>query len=832
MKSNPKSYCCSRPHSSKSQAPTVISPTLSRGNKPREGLCIDLADPSHRLNLRLDPDGSTLRSAGQLTLRSMTPGNAPVPGGLMRMADGEECLIVYREGTLLAFRGVEETVVATMAAPPRFVLPADDGNAILVMPRGERPVLYRYEAASGSWSEGELYPDLPAITLVRNDMDTVTVPIPALTLKGDYNTTSRSLTQPDADSVTAAVAKAYTDLCAQAAARGQFLQPVVARYRLRALDGSVVYTSAPMVISAAAGMQATRTRLELTGDGGRQASLVPLTATLFTVSHTFSAPLPQQWSRLLQGVEILVSPQLQPYAEGLPSQIRHTASSATMQTFTVSLPGTDRDGASSLPARTVAALLDNEEDPACWTPLSTRPVLTLKQECALISSLLKLSAPYPDEQTRLERRLSPPHSFTAGCGARNGDLMAWGNLEVLPFGGYSPAEMVTGRVHSEWAACPMAAAVTMADGSVHVSSITLSNTEVASFSPLLAYPAPDAVELTLIAGRKRVTVSLHPTPSGRYSYWLSSDLAPLTPGDTLPSFLLPAKVEKRCQLPGAVALCSADTPLRPLAVSRTDCSVIHSIHATPRLANSLNSAESRFYALGTGGVYSLSPALNRSRLRISCIDQRPLLSPLLATEMPGGVAALLDGSLVTFTGTRVNELISPCAGVALAWNSRHRELWLSQADSAEALVTDLTATDRWRRQLPSTGATLLSAGGAGRIVPADGRIYDLNSEGAQGGVTVGLTAVMSSLPAPATVALLSLPLYGTGITGTISLSASYHPAGATGATASATARLFTLQFKHGVSPAHQLMESFIVPHAHYLTLRLELFGSAINLPLN
>lgn len=827
-----KSCCSASSHSSDNQAPTVISPSLTRGKKPRGGLCVDLSDPRHRLNLRLDPDGSTLRSAGSLTLLSISPGHNPVAGGLFRMADGEECHLVYRDGKLLAYRGVNSHEITAMDTPPRFVLPADDGNAIIVMPRGDRPMLYRYDQASDSWSKGELYPDLPAITPVRNDMDTVSIPIPTLSLKGSYNTTSRTLTQADSDTVSTALANAYTDLAAQAAARNLYLQPVVARYRLRALDGSVVYTSAPVLISAPSGLQATKTQLQLSGDNGRQASLAPLTATLFSIGHTFSAPLPEQWSRLLQGVEIVVSPQLHPFVESLPSQVRHVSSSATVQTFTASIPGTDRDGCSTLPARAVAALLDNEDNSVYWTQLNTRGPLTLKEENALINSLLKAGSAYPDEQERLERRISPPHTFTAGCGARNGDLMAWGNLEVLPFSGYSPAEMVLGRVHSEWDSCPMAAAVTMADGSVLVSSLTLSDTEVASFSPLLTYPAPDATLLTLIAGKKQVTVPLRPTPSGRYSYWLSSDLAPLTPGDTLPSFLLPAKVEKKCYLPGAVALCRADEPLRPLAVSRTDCSVIHAIHPTPRLANSLNNAESRFYALGTGGVYSLSPALNRSTLRISCIDRRPLLSPLLATEIPGGVAAVLDGSLVSFTGTRVNEIFSPCEAVSIAWNSRHSELWLSQANSAEALVTDLPGGNRWRRLLPSPSALLISAGAAGRIISAEGRIYDLTSEGESGGTSVALTAVMAAGQTPGRRAILSLPLYGTGITGSVTLSASHHPSGSTGPTASATATLFTLSFPQGVSPAHPIMESFIVPHCHYLTLRLELFGSSINLPVS
>ena len=811
----------------------LITPVISRGKRPAGRLCVDLSDPRHRLNLRLDTDGTTLRSAGSLVLLSPSPGHSHVEGGLFSMADGEECHIVYRDGTLLAYRGVAVSEVAHTDASPRFVLPTDDGNAIIVMPREGKPMLYRYDSETEAWSEGELFPELPAITLARYDMETVSVPLPSLTLKGTYDTTSRALSPTDADAVADAMTEAYKEVAGQAAVRGLFLQPVVARYRLRTPEGRVVYTSAPVMISAPTGFQATTARLELSGEGSRRVSASPLTATLFTVGSTFSAPLPREWARLLKGVEILVSPQLHPFVESMPSLIRHVASSATVQTFSATLPGTDREGSSTLPSRAVPALLDNEDDSSLWTPLSALRPLTLKEETDMIDSLLRTPAVFPDDNDLLRRRLSAPHSFTAGCGARNGDLVAWGNLEAIPFDGYSPAEMVIGRGHSEWPSCPLAAAVTLADGSVHVRSITLSNTEVASFSPLLTYPSPDAVQLTLIAGKKTVTVDLKPSPSGRYSYWVATDPSPLTPGETLPSFVLPATVTAKSRLPGAVMICEAAEPLRPLAVSLTDSSTLTALHATPRLANSLNSAESRFYALGTGGVYSLSPALNRSRLRVSCIDRRPLLSPRLSTEIPGGIAALLDGSLVSFAGTRVSEILSPCEAVAIAWNSRRSELWLSGADTPEALVTDLRGTDCWRRLLPSPGAVLSSSGSSGRILTADGHIYDLNAEGTTGGIAVALRAVMICHDTPGRASTLSLPLYGSGITGSVTLSASHHPADAVlSSTASASAQLLALKLTRAATPIHPIAETFIMPHCHYLTLGLELFGSAINLPLD
>ena len=792
-----------------------------------QSLDIDLSKADSRVDLRHDESSNTLRGVAAPTLTAIAPAAADVPGGLVRLPDGRECHIVYSDGSLTAIVDFQPSVITTLDAAPRFVLPTDGGASLLVMPATGSPRLFHCDPSDGSWSSGTLFPDLPAITLVKNDLDTCSVDIPAFTLADTYGSTSRQLSDRDVASVTSRLADAYATLAGHATARGLFFQPVLARYRLRGADGRVVYTSAPIVVSPDKGLQATLSTLTLSGDGMRAATFTPLHATLFSVGHTFASPLPEQWSRLLRGVEILVTPQLHPFSAALPSQTLFTSSSATRLTFTASTPGADSAGKSTLPASAAVALIDHDEDSALWLPQSIRPAYSLERELSIVAALLSKAVTSPTDSDMLLRRLSPPHSFTAGCGARNGDLIAWANLKVLPFEGYSPAEMVIGRAHSLWESVPMAAAVTLDDGSVQVNALTATNTEIASISPLLVYPLPHATDLTLVIGKKKVSVKLRPSPSGRFAYWLSPDLAPLTPDDSLPSFLMPAASPRAVDLPGAVLLASAEAPLEPMAASCGDESEISALFAVEKSAHSFSWAEPHFYALGAGGVFSIAPASGRTDLRATRIDSRPLLAPDLATAIPGGIAAVLARRIVTFIGSRHTDLPGLCDASSLAWCQLHNELWAASLDGSQALVSDLSGSSRWTHTLPAAGSRILSAGAIGRIISPSGQVYDLNGELSSSMARVQLSASLPCTLPPGSVATMRLPLFGARLTGSVSLSAS-HDADAPSA---AEATLFRLAFPSpGSSPLHPIAESFIVPHCHHLTLRLDITGAGITIP--
>lgn len=96
-----------------------------------------------------------------------------------------------------------------------------------------------------SWNEIPLFPSLPPLMIVRRDVGTAVSTLPVMTLRSSYTTTSQQLGDTDRAAIDKAMREAYIALSDSALSRGRYIQPVVARYRLRGDGGRVLYTSAP-----------------------------------------------------------------------------------------------------------------------------------------------------------------------------------------------------------------------------------------------------------------------------------------------------------------------------------------------------------------------------------------------------------------------------------------------------------------------------------------------------------------------------------------------------------------------------------------------------------
>ena len=210
---------------------------------------------------------------------SSLPGAEPVKGGLITLDDGTRCIIMYHHGHLKAVTDTEiKSIIRLDEAPATVTRTA--GSLIVMRHRGT-PLLIPLDTLVPA---GHL--NGTVITLTRQDMTAVSADIPAVTLKGSYDTSSRTLCDADRATLDKGMRDAYLRLCDLARLQRRYIQPVVARYRLIGDGGDVIYTSAPVLISPESGLQATHASILLTGEGFRQMSGARLTATGYTVGIT------------------------------------------------------------------------------------------------------------------------------------------------------------------------------------------------------------------------------------------------------------------------------------------------------------------------------------------------------------------------------------------------------------------------------------------------------------------------------------------------------------------------------------------------------------------
>ena len=96
--------------------------------------------------------------------------------------------------------------------------------------------------------------------------------------------------------------------------------------------------------------------------------------------------------------------------------------------------------------------------------------------------------------------------FTATAVCRNGDTLLWANPVQLPFNGWNIMEWcVTTHPTMAWSA---AVTVTFADGSRAVWTGSGSSHAPRQLSPLLHYPAEDAVEMSVAVRTSQGTALL------------------------------------------------------------------------------------------------------------------------------------------------------------------------------------------------------------------------------------------------------------------------------------------------------------------------------------
>lgn len=754
----------------------------------------------------------------------LASGGKPVPvrGGCFTLHDGTRCVLVFHDGWLKAVLADEGAVMTLgrMEEAPACAIGIDDG--VIVMPAGgaapRRWAFARDGDGEGLWSETELFPSLPPLMIARRDVGTAVAAMPALSLRDSYSTTSQRLSGTDQAIVDKAMRAAYINLCDGALLRGHYVQPVVARYRLIGEEGRVLYTSAPVIVAPQAGVQGVTTTLVLTGEGFRQVGATSLTATEFVPAIEHTRPTDAVWDALVRSVELLVSPQLHPYSDTLPGYTAKSGASATQLTLTARLAGMDPLRAAAdeggRPAASVTAILDNADTALTAGPPASSTLSELKTLQSITSAR---GAQTVTAESALMVNLSAPHRFGASTVARSGDQLAWGGLTVNPFAGYTLPEMAIAAPAGQ-SSVPTAVNVTMHDGSSVVSTAVMMQRGEPSLSPLLVYPSADAVEMTLLAGTKALTVPLTPTPCGRAAYYLSPDLRPLALTEERGGFAVPSASPRQRHYPSAVAVCQVARPFEAQAVSHGDGTAIQAILPAMRHSNSFTVPSARFYLFGRGGISSMTLSDSRTRVNLNLLDSRGVSGPQAVTPVAGGVAAIAGGALLTISGSRPVTLLEHCPATALGWCDRYGELWcIGAGGDDEALITSGDGKVMYTRSGIGI-ADVVSTGAGMMLTDAEGSMLDPADE-VDGVLTeVTHTSTVSHKFTPGTTAMLLGGIFGEGVRGSIGLSVSH---GAPGRVA-ATLRRLTIT---GGDLNHPLSEPVRIPHSHSMTLTVNLTTS-------
>lgn len=756
---------------------------------------IDCTAMTRRVNMRQIPGGGLEGVGIPSMIRRGEGAVSVVPGLVCRHGDGTESYFHVRDGRLYGSNTMYgHREVAECGNIACGVATAD---GVLLFDSVAGPRRFAYDGR-GRWSEVTPGSKLPPLTIVRRDAGSESVAVDDIRLEGSYDSRNHELSLADRVTIGAVLDKAYSRLADTAAASHRYIQPVLARYELVGHDGRLLYRSAPVMVSPAAGVQGVSAQVRIGSAAPNVISGLRLTATSFAIGIDRSGA-GEEFDALVAEVRLTVSPQLHPCTPGLPPVCAYGGATSSEVAYTLHVPGHSHlvsPGAEGglVRARMLAVLGDMER---AMRPYDM-PVPSLREDLALLGSLRQVA--------RAGSPLDAPHGFRARVATANGDTLLYGGLTAIPFDGYRAAEIAV-STDAAASGTPTAVLVTMADGSSVVSAATAVGAAPGVMSPLLTYPSASARKMLVICGSRRREFALEPAPGGGYAYCLAADCAPVSLADTGAPFVLPAASPAKTEMSDMFALARADAPLDITVTGRSEAGAVTCVSPAPKVAWGIS--KPGFYVMGRGGIVAVAPSV--SGLTSSLIDPRAVTSATAAAVVPGGVAVVAGNRLLRLSGTKAVTLMDDCRAGRIAFSAPTRELWLlsMSASVIGAVSTEITIFDT-DTQATYTRTSL----DVESMVPLSSRLLLIGKDGTERDTSVEENTMRTielegRVPFRSdgwTRVLLTLPLFGRGLVGTVTVTAWQGDGARKGRTVA------TLDINGDID--HPVTAGILLPHCH------------------
>lgn len=631
-----------------------------------------------------DNTGHTLlRPAGM-------PGKTTLPDGWKAWARIGDKLIVTsgRQVGTVDINSDGAPVVSSVQLPgeARCALNKDD-LAIVITTGGAVTV-----RADGSVSE--TIKDYPAISLLAVADANISASVGDRTLSQAY--TNGLFEKKDKEALVGDLADAYRHICSEAASSGVMVQPALARYKLVDSSGSILFESAPVLLTHADGAQCTDT-VALTSSDRRTVDGYTLSAK----SWHLEAVLPAAETDVA-AAEIFMTPLFHPFdADGEGTATVMRASTAGAPFCRVGLPGREnglgsiyRDKSQRTIMQAIARIEMLEErvavirDPFGSAAKIKIDIAVDADPMTATGKIRKAMSKSVAVGGRRNLMLSAPHGFSAACVAEASGAVAWADLRVLPYSGY-PVGMFAAEVSGSSWSCDSAVYF---KGNTGVSRQESGTTNAPTkLGPVICYPLAEARKMAILirsGGQKRLAeLDLAADASGRYAVYIAQDLRPFTPAvSTLnaPEAVTGYSVD----LPDCVAFAASSRPFDIRSVLSVGSGIV-TVQGHVSGNQAWDFGRSHFTIGCRGGVFRAGVNLNNGVTGLRTVAERGIdRCDALATSDDGDIF-LASGRIIHIDRNGHCKIFSKDQGyVAVARDSTRGELWALRHDGSIDIYID------------------------------------------------------------------------------------------------------------------------------------------------
>lgn len=666
------------------------------------------------LNMRRKADASSAVLVPVGTPRVVTQGEY-VPFFSFKHLNGEETLFMTASN-LLCVKTSDAPLEQLALLPSGPLTAVAVGDKVCIMTQSG-PVWTKYEKDKKSWTYMGYMPEFPVIRLCVKDMRQFSASTIPRQLMCDYTHWQGHLNDVDASVLSEDLKELYTSLASQAMQSGYYLQPVVVRYQLFDDMGVMLYESAPVLLSPPSGFQLTDSVISNVGvDGGKYCNVEGFSATATGFRIGIDAPelLTSPWREVVSKVKILISPQLHPIDYNIDASHRLENATATSGVLRAYLPGMACEMVADTPRREklVKTMIAHFSSHEKTLAIINRPFSggivdgvtfemvdysDAEKDCRSLVKMLsesQLKFVADDYQKAVMRAISIPHSFSATTAINSGDVILWGGITPIRYGGYPIGMFTAETTNGEWCANIK---VTFADGEETVVWKGEGNDNAPlSLLPILSYPHPDASLMTITVSYSDGVVrsrTFNLMPMGDMAIFIDTSFTPILLTDEQDAYVIPAVKIKKDFHSGTMLTSISSSPMHITSVLQATQGRIVAITPAVRSSSAWDFARTHLYAFSTAGIYAVAINSSRNVTAARLLDHRGVLSANAVVATDDAVVAIAGGDLVSVSGSRVNTLISASGFENIGWNMPYRELWC-RGNGGEVKVISSNGTYR------------------------------------------------------------------------------------------------------------------------------------------
>lgn len=515
---------------------------------------------------------------------------------------------------------------------------------------------------------------------------------------------SGALKKSDEKALTDDFCNAYRRLCSLASSAGSAIQPAIARYRLVGHDGRTLFLSQPVLLLPDGGAQFCDYHAVYSSDG-QTVNEYTIEAATWKLALSLRADnsARQRAARL----DVLLTPLFHPFDTDMPSPVLYGRYATATDVFArIALPGRQRglgkafSQNSQKTVRDAVARLDRLETciASVNDPFAENREITIdipsQPDPETDAMKIARTLAKPAEKLRRELALTTmPNTFAASLGATSAAAAMWANITAIPFGGFMPSSFATRTVAGQaWKAT---VAVRFRNGKGVVRTESGTSGAFTALSPLLCYPSPDAVGMTvqIVSGGtvRRGSFALSPDESGRFSIYVSPglDATELPVVSSEQTFTFPDASEA---LSPMLAFAPSANPLAIAALTDAP-GYVTALAARTSAEQSWEFGRSRFIAATASEIFSAGTSQDFRRISLRTLGHSGVAGDgCICPDGRGGFFAIADGSLLRF-GSRGTVVFDPDRRYSsVAWNVRRNELWARTA-KGDTLVFEGGSTD-------------------------------------------------------------------------------------------------------------------------------------------